>query len=110
MSICFNGYGESVATFDADNTVEAGMFVVMDENYSVKAASEGDEVFGYCLSVRDGCAAVQLEGYVEAPVSGEISLGSGQLAAASATAIAQGESGPYYKVVYVTDGVVGFIL
>ena len=110
MNIYFRGYGENVATFEADNTVEAGMFVVMDENYSVKAAGAGDEVFGYCLSVRDGFAAVQLEGYVEAPVSGEISLGSGQLAAASSTEIAQGESGPYYKVVYVTEDVVGFIL
>ena len=110
MSINFKGYGENVATFAADNTVEAGKFVVMDDNYSVTAAASGDEVFGYCLSVRDGYAAVQLEGYVEAPVSGEVELGSGQLAAASATAIAQGESGAYYKVVYVTDSVVGCIL
>lgn len=110
MNVNFKGYGENVATFIADNTVEAGKFVVMDDNYSVKAATADDEIFGYCVGVRDGYAAVQLEGYVEAPVSGEVSLGLTQIAAASATEVAASETASAHKVIYVTDDVIGFIL
>ncbi|MCR5652883.1 MAG: hypothetical protein K6F88_03690 [Ruminococcus sp.] len=110
MNVDFKGYNENVATFIADNSVAAGKFVVMDENYSVKAASEDDEIFGYCVGVRDGYAAVQLEGYVEAPVSGDVDLGLTSIAAASATAVAASETAAAHKVVFVSDNVIGFIL
>ena len=110
MNVDFKGYGENVATFIADDTVEAGKFVVMDENYAVKAASKDDEIFGYCVGARDGYAAVQLSGYVEAPVSGEAELGLSGIAAASATTVAASETASAHKVIYVTDDVIGFIL
>lgn len=110
MNVDFKGYGENVATFIADDTVEAGKFVVMDENYSVKAASADDELYGYCVGVRDGYAAVQLAGYVEAPVSGEVDLGLTGIAAASATTVAASETASVHKVIFVNDSVIGFIL
>ena len=102
MNVDFKGYNENVATFIADSTVEAGKFVVMDENFSVKAASADDEIFGYCVGVRDGYAAVQLEG--------EVDLGLSSIAAASATTVAASETASAHKVIYVTDDVIGFIL
>ena len=110
MNVDFKGYNENVATFIADATVEAGKFVVMDENFSVTAASEDDEIFGYCVGVRDGYAAVQLEGYVEVPVSGEVDLGLTGIAAASATSVAASETASAHKVIFVSDDVIGFIL
>lgn len=110
MNVDFKGYGENVATFIADNTVEAGKFVVMDDNYAVTAASADDEIYGYCVGVRDGYAAVQLEGYVEAPVSGDVDLGLTGIAAASATAVAASETALAHKVIFVSEDVIGFIL
>ena len=110
MNVDFKGYNENVATFIADDTVEAGKFVVMDENFSVKAASADDEIYGYCIGVRDGYAAVQLEGYVEAPVSGDVDLGLSSIAAASATTVAASETASAHKVIFVDDNVIGFIL
>lgn len=110
MNVDFKGYNENVATFIADETVEVGKFVVMDENYSVKAASEDDEIYGYCIGVRDGYAAVQLTGYVEAPVSGDVDLGLTSIAAASATTVAASETASAHKVIFVNDDVIGFIL
>jgi len=110
MNVDFKGYGENIATFIADNTVKVGDFVVMNDNYSVTAADEDDEIYGYCVGVRDGYAAIQLEGYVEAPVSGEVSLGLSSIAAASATTVAPSETASTHKVIFVNDDVVGFIL
>lgn len=110
MNVDFKGYDENVATFIADNTVEAGKFVVMDENYSVKAASADDEIYGYCVGVRDGYAAIQLAGYVEAPVSGNVDLGLTGIAAASATTVAASETASAHKVIFVSEDVIGFIL
>ena len=110
MNVDFKGYGENVATFIADDTVKAGNFVVMNENFSVTAAAEGNEIFGYCVGVNDGYAAVQLEGYVEAPVSGNVSLGLTGIAAASATSVAASNTASAHKVIFVNDGVIGFIL
>lgn len=65
MQVCFNGFGEDVVTFEADETVEAGAPVMVSGNGKVSAA-EG--VFcGVCVGVRGGYAAVQLKGYVTLP-------------------------------------------
>ena len=64
----FKGYGENVATFLADKTVEVGKFVVMsDENFTVTAAGNGDEIFGFCIGKRDDYVAIQTAGYIEVP-------------------------------------------
>ena len=110
MNVDFKGYDENVVTFIADDTVEAGKFVVMNENYSVTAASAGDEIYGYCIGARDGYAAIQLSGYVEAPVSGDVALGLTGIAAASATTVAASETASAHKVIFVGKDVIGFIM
>ena len=56
MKVSLNGYGESVTTFEAEDSVKAG--------YPVKMTGNGKEAFcGIALNVRNGFAAVQLQGY-----------------------------------------------
>ncbi len=70
MNISLNGYGEQVATFEAEAGVTAGMPVKMTGNGMVGAGAALDAFCGVAVSVRGGFAAVQLGGYVKMPYSG----------------------------------------
>jgi len=77
MKISLNGYGENVATFEAQSGVVAGMPVKMTGNGVVGACGENDHFCGVAVSVRDGFAAVQLGGYVQVPYSGTAAPAAG---------------------------------
>ena len=70
MNISLNGYGEQVATFEAEAGVTAGMPVKMTGNGVVGAGAALDAFCGVAVSVRGGFAAVQLGGYVKVAYSG----------------------------------------
>lgn len=70
MKISLNGYGEQMATFEAETGVVPGIPVKMTGNGLVGAGQAQDEFCGVAVSVRGGFAAVQLHGYVTVPYSG----------------------------------------
>ena len=109
MDINFNGFNERVLTFMADDPITPGCLVKMKESGTVTKADAGDNFLGICLNVRNGYAAVQVEGYVETGLTGEISVGDAVLTAAS-SGVQASETGKSYRVVYVGTGVVGFLL
>ncbi len=109
MDISFNGYKENVLTFECESTVTAGKLVKMSASGKVANASADDGFIGVALSVSEGYAAVQLDGYVEAAKSGTVNVGYNKLVAAS-DGVKTAESGIDRLVIYSDDSVVGFIL
>ncbi len=109
MNISFAGYQENVLTFECTNTVAKGDLVKMSASGKVTKAAANDTFVGVCVSVNDGCAAVQLNGYVEMPKSGTVSVGYNKLAAA-ASGVKTAESGIDRLVIFSDDSTVGFIL
>ena len=112
MNVDFKGYGENVATFIASGTLSAGQFVKMSDNFTVAAAVEDDEILGYCVEVRNGYAAVQLSGYVEAKSSGTVNLGYVGISAKAADTIQASATAVKRQVVYSdsVNHIAGFIL
>ena len=109
MEINFNGYQENVLTFECESTVSKGDFVAMSASGKVAKAAESANFIGVCRNVRDGYAAVQLDGYVEAPKSGTVNVGYTKLVVAE-TGIKTGSSGSERLVIYSDDSTIGFIL
>ncbi len=82
MNVNFNGYGENVATFIADSTLnEAGVPVKITADGTVGLCSANDTFCGICVGLRDGYASVQLSGYVKVKTTAKLSLGFVKLAA-----------------------------
>lgn len=63
MKVSLNGYGESVTTFEAEDSVKAGYPVKMTGNGKVGLCTAKEAFCGIALNVRNGFAAVQLQGY-----------------------------------------------
>ncbi len=81
MNVSFTGYKEGIVTFEAESDVTAGMPVTVSGNGKVKKATN---VFcGICKGVRNGYAAVQLDGYVQVPYTSTLTVGYQSLAADS---------------------------
>ncbi len=111
MNVCFNGYNEGIATFEADSTVTVGGPVEMASNGKVKAA-QNKSFCGICVSLRDGYAAVQLNGYVKVGYSGSVTVGYNKLVCADKKVKADLTNGRDVLVVDVdtTNSVAGIIL
>lgn len=110
MNVNFNGYGENVLTFMADDSLTAGVPVKMSADGTVAPCKSGENFCGVCIGVRDGYASVQLSGYVLMPATAKIAVGFKTLATGADGAVASGTSGREYLVVNSTDTEVGFIL
>lgn len=87
MNLDFKGFNENVATFVADETVKAGDFVAVTDNYKVSPCADGDEIAGVCVNVRNGYATVQLSGYVEGKVDAKITPGYYNICAVDNTTV-----------------------
>lgn len=109
MNIAFSGFRENVLTFECTSTVAAGDLVKMSASGKVTKVSANDAFIGKCVGVRDGFAAVQLTGYVEAAKSGTVNVGYNKLVAAS-SGVKTAESGVDRLVIFSNDTTVGFIL
>ena len=109
MNINFSGYRENVLTFECEHTVVKGKLVKMSESGKVANASCNEDFIGVAVSVNDGYAAVQLEGYVETYKTGAINVGYNKLVTAL-VGVKTADIGIDRLVVYVDDTTVGFIL
>lgn len=81
MKESFHGYNECVLTFSCGYDVEKGSLVTMDSSQKVRVAEDGECFIGVAIAVRDGFAAVQLQGYFEFPAGEDIPVGRTQLVA-----------------------------
>ncbi|MBQ8860003.1 MAG: hypothetical protein IJ015_01535 [Ruminococcus sp.] len=111
MNINFSGYNENVVTFEIENTdVVMGTPVKMSKSGTVTACEDGESIIGVAVNVRNGYAAVQLSGYIEMPTDETFTVGMNNIVSAGATKVKSGANGKECLVVYVDNGVVGFIL
>ncbi len=111
MNINFNGYGENVTTFIADSTLtEAGVPVKITGDGTVGKCNGNDVFCGVCVGLRDGYAAVQLDGYVRMPAAAKIAPGYKKLAAGSSGDVAVNSTGRELLVLDSTATEIGFIL
>ncbi|WP_407383839.1 hypothetical protein [Ruminococcus sp.] len=109
MNIGFTGFRENVLTFECTSAVAAGDLVKMSASGKVTKVSANDAFIGKCVGVRDGYAAVQLSGYIEATKSGTVNVGYNKLAA-TASGVKAAETGVDRLVIFSDDTTVGFIL
>ena len=109
MDINFNGFQEAVLTLECESTVQAGDFVLMSASEKVRTAADTESFIGKCLSVKDGFAAVQLKGYVEAKKGGNVSVGVTKLVVGT-DGVKGGSAGKECLVISLSDEKVGFIL
>lgn len=114
MKVSFSGYDEKVVTFEADGSVSAGSLVKITANGTVSACSAKESFCGVALSVRGGCAAVQLGGYAgNVPYTGTgMAVGYKTIAAAAGDKVTVDAAG---RTLLVTDvnpdaSTCGFIL
>ena len=120
MEIDFRGHDEQVVTFECDESVQAGTFVEMCANNKVTKANRfhyectHTGFIGLCVAVRNGYAAIQLRGYVEAPSKEKIPLSYQKLAVTKNNEIVLGDDiedmGNSRLVVFSNGKTVGFIL
>lgn len=112
MNVCFNGYNEGIATFEAESGVKVGMPVAMSANGKVKKAADDTVFCGICVGVRDGYAAVQLDGYVKISYSDTLSVGYNKLIASGGKIKADSTKGRDILVIDVdsTNSCAGIIL
>lgn len=111
MNINFSGYNENVVTFETDsNDVIMGTPVKMSDSGTVTKCADSDAMCGVAVNVRNGYAAVQLSGYIEMPTDDTFTVGYQNIGAGEDNKVKSTDSGREYLVVYVSDGIVGFIL
>lgn len=114
MTVCFTGFGEQTATFEASGDLTLGAPVAIASNGTVAAAKKGDDICGVVTSVFDGYAAVQTAGYVKLSYSGETAPSHGYcaLSADGDGGVAAAAAGRKLLVVEVEEdlGQVGLIL
>ena len=107
----FVDYGESALIFIADSSLtEAGQFVKIVASGTVGRCEVGDTFCGLCLALRDGFAAVQLEGFAVAKTKSKIPIGYQCLVAGEKGCVIPRPHGREYLVVTSKDNEVGFIL
>jgi len=109
----YNGFHQQIATFAVapDSGVEPGAFVKLSGSGEVAPAADGETFIGLCVSLRGGCAGVQLCGAVECPFSGAApALGYTALASGGEGTVKSAASGRDYLVLAASDSAVTFIL
>lgn len=112
MNVNFNGYGENIVTFIADEKLtQAGVPVKISANGTVAPCeSDDNRLCGVCINVRDGYAAVQLGGYVRLPLLGDGALGYQNIKPVNDGKVAIDTTGKEYLVVDFDSEYIGFIL
>ena len=71
MEICFEGIGQTAATFRAEGEIRPGMAVTLVKSGTVGPGEDGDAPCGVALgSARGGAVAVQMGGAAKAGYSG----------------------------------------
>lgn len=114
MLVSLKGFDEKIITLQASDSVTAGVAVSISGNNEVTAASEGTDVFGLALSVREGYAAVQVGGFATLPCANieDARVGYQGITGADDGAVSIDDSGRKVFILSVneTDGTIGIIL
>ena len=70
MKISFEGIGQVAATFMVEGDIQPGMAVALTADSTVGLGKAGDAPCGKVLSVKNGMAAVQIDGMAQVGYSG----------------------------------------
>lgn len=68
--ISFTGFNENMVTFKCADTIKVGDLVKVTANATVGVCAAGNSFCGIVRSVRNGCASVQVSGYITLPYTG----------------------------------------
>lgn len=99
-SISFEGVGQVLATFQCQGEVKMGQVVKVSGDGTVAPCAAGERIAGVAAVVRDGCASVQVAGFVTVAASGVSSVGWVKLSADGAGGMkADTSAGTAYLVV-----------
>ena len=79
--ISFEEAGSLLVTFHAEEGVEAGQAVKVSKNGTVGPCQAGDLFCGIAVTCRNGAAGVQVQGFVQVPVTLPVALGWTRLVA-----------------------------
>ncbi|MCR5206863.1 MAG: hypothetical protein K6C14_00110 [Eubacterium sp.] len=114
-NISYRGFNASALTFESDAQFKKGDTVGFDENGDCCIAGEGSAFVGVCVSVRGKLITAQMEGFVEAPFSGDApACGWSKLCSDGngGVAVSEDDGVPLYRVIEVDteNSTVGFIL
>ena len=96
--VSFDGIGQVTATFTAQEGVEVGMPVKITASGAVAPCAAGDPLNAVAVAVKNGCAAVQVAGFVRCKATG-LSVGTVKLSADGSGGVKQDESGSAFLVV-----------
>jgi len=96
--ISFEGIGEVMATFEAEENVKAGQVVKVSGNGTAAPCAAGDRPAGVAAAVKNGCAAVQVRGFATVSATG-VGIGWAKLSADGSGGMAADENGADYLVV-----------
>ncbi len=103
--ISFDDIGNVMATFFVDDGVEAGQVVKVTANGTVGPCDQGDTFCGVAGQVRKGAVAVQVGGFMQVGVTGEVTLGRVKLAADGKGGVQVDDNGVDALVVQVEQAV-----
>lgn len=112
MKTSYAGFKENVITVEADSSLtKAGSLVKINADGKAAACAAGEAFCGVCLNLRNGFAAVMLEGHVTMPLDGECEAGYQKLSAADGQSVkSDSKAGREYLVLASAAGEIGFIL
>lgn len=110
MQIYFDGYNDDILIFEANETIPSNSPVMVTSNGTVSTAL--GRFCGICKDVKNGYAAVQLQGYVVVPYINAPEIGYSKLSAARGRVTVDNTYGREYLVINVDSSThtVGFIL
>ena len=100
--VSFDGIGQVTATFTAQEGVEVGMPVKITASGAVAPCAAGDPLNAVAVAVKNGCAAVQVAGFVRCKASG-LSVGTVKLSADGNGGVKQDSTGGSPFLVAETD-------
>lgn len=99
--ISFEEIGAVVATFYAKENVAAGEVVAMAQDSQVGSCVAGEKFCGVALSKLNGCAGVQVKGFVTVKTQENLAMGKVKLAADGHGGVKADAGGESYLVASV---------
>ncbi len=110
MNISFEGFGEGILTFAAQEDVQAGDLVRITGDGSVIKAEEGDLITGIARTVRGGFAGVQVCGYASLAADAGVATGWQTLVCDGENGVKMDAGGRQVLVVSIQGTQAGVIL
>lgn len=94
MKVSFDGLGEKMFTFEAQEGMQDGMMVKLAAaGTAAPCSAAGDVPLGVARQARGGICGVQTEGYMKLPCTSAMTAGFGLLSSDKDGKLVKGESG-----------------